>query len=252
MTTASLTEMLEALRNGVDPSTGEVFNKRESCLSDPSIRKALNRFIRLLVVEPELTEIDISDAIITETCAELRQLGYKPSVMQVAKVFIGSRSIVDQSLKSLRSYNRYRGKFTRQRIHTHLMEFSRREPDTLPEFPQLNTKTVHQPWREIDFFQTEAFHKLDTAKETELRQAVAALGLRKDDNRLPEYMAVARQTYPRSFEPWVREEQALLIEAMCYTNNVEKLAAMFGRSIKSIEATGQKLIWDSQQQALSA
>jgi hypothetical protein len=65
-------------------------------------------------------------------------------------------------------------------------------------------------------------------------------------------MAVARQTYPRSFEPWVREEQALLIEAMCYTNNVEKLAAMFGRSIKSIEATGQKLIWDSQQQALSA
>lgn len=247
MTTDSLIDLLEALRNGVDPRTGETFNKRESCLRDPATGRALNSLIRTLVVPPEVVEVDIPDRIIKEVCQELRALGYQPSVMQVAKVFIGSRSIVDRNLKALTSYNRYRGIYKRQLIHRHLMDFHRRQPTILPEFPDREVKTVHEPWKEIDFFRTEAFDKLDSAKETELRQAIASLGLRKDDTRLPEYMAVARERYPRSYEPWIREEQSLLIEAMCYTNDTERLAAIFGRSVKSVERTGQRLIWESQE-----
>lgn len=248
MTTDSLIKLLEGLRNGIDPRTGNTFNKRDSCLSDPTVGKALNRFIRLLVVEPEVIEVDIPDAIITEACQELRALGYQPSVMQLAKVFIGSRSIVDRNLKALTSYNRYRGIYKRQLIHSHLMEFHRRQSEVLLEFPDRDVKTVHEPWKEVDFFRTETFDKLDDQKETELRQAVVGLGLRKEDHRLPEYMASARARYPRSYEPWVREEQSLLIEAMCYTNDAERLAAIFGRSVSSIERTGQRLIWDSQEQ----
>jgi len=162
-------------------------------------------------------------------------------------VFIGSRSIVDRNLKALSSYNRYRGIYTRTAIHTHLMKFNDRHPDVLPENIDRKARTVDRPWREVDFFRTAPFDKLDETKETELRQAVTALGLRKPDNQLPEYMAIARRNYPRSYEPWVRDEQALLIEAMCYTNDAAKLASVFARSARSIEETGQRLIWDSQQ-----
>lgn len=247
MTTDSLIDLLEAIRNGVDPRTGEAFNKRESCLKDPAIGRALNRLIRTIVVEPDTIEIDISDAIIKEACQELRALGYQPCVMQVAKIFIGSRSIVDRNLKALSSYNRYRGIYKRQVIHSHLMDFHRREPQVLSEFPNREAKTVHEPWKEVDFFRTEAFDKLNAPKETELRQAVAALGLRKDDKHLPEYMATARARFPRSYEPWGRAEQSLLIEAMCYTNDAGRLAAIFGRSANSIERSGQRLIWESQE-----
>lgn len=247
MTTDSLINLLEALRKGVDPRTGELFNMRDSCLSDPEVGKGLKRFIKLLLPKPEEEAVDIPDAVIKESCAELRSLGYQPTVMQVAKVFIGSRSIVDRNLKALTSYSRYRGIYTRSRIHTHLMDFHRRNQDLLPEFAERTTRTVDEPWREVDFFRTERFDKLDADKETELRQAIAALGLRKKDNRLPEYMATARESFPRSFEPWIRDEQALLIEAMCYTNDLDKLAAIFGRSARSIESSGQRLIWGSQE-----
>jgi hypothetical protein len=247
MTAQSLLEILDALRNGVDPRTGEVFRKQESCLGDSTVRRALNNLIKNVAVPPEPVEVNIPDAVIKSSCTGLRELGYAPCVAQLAKVFIGSRSIADHAIKGLRGYNQYRGVYTRDVIHTHLMAYSRRHPDTLPEFPAVNKRTADQPWREIDFFRTDAFNKLEEAKYDELKRAVQALGLRKQDDRLPEYMARARATYPRAFEPWVRDEQALLIEAMCYTNNLDRLAALFARSAASVEKMGQRLIFESKE-----
>ncbi len=240
--------MLENVRNGIDPVTSSPFKKSNSCLSDPAVGKALNRLIRTLVIPPdEGVTIDIPDEVIAGACAELKALGYQPCVMQLAKVFIGSRSIVDRNLKALTSYNRYRGIYSRPMIHRHLTDFQRRQPEVLLEFPDRKAKTVHEPWKAVTFFQGETFDKLDADKETSFRQAIAALGLRKPDNKLPDYMAKARQRYARAYEPWTREEQSLLIEVMCYTNSAERIAAIFGRSTKSVTATGQQLIWDSQE-----
>lgn len=254
MTTASLTELLDALRNGVDPRTGEVFNHEKSCLQQPAIQKALHGFLRVLEQEPDSTrEVSIPDALIHKACEELRSLGYQPTVIQLARVFIGSRSIVDPNLKAIVGYGRYRGVYTRSVIQHHLTNFSQREPTTLPvkSAKPVSDRSAERlrekPWLEIDFFRTEGFNKLDADKETELCQAVKDLGLRKSGDRLPQYMAMARETYPRSFEPWVREEQALLIETMCYTNDPEKIAVVFGRSARSVEAMGQRLIWDSRE-----
>ncbi|MFK8165599.1 MAG: hypothetical protein AB8H12_24335 [Lewinella sp.] len=245
MTTDSVLEILDALRCSVDPRTGESFRKADSCLGDPTVRSALNRLISTLAVPDAPVEVDISDAIINKACAGLRELGYQPCVVQLVKVFIGSRSIADRSLKGLRAYNMYRGKYTRPVIHAHLIDFHRRFPEVLSEHPAPRQATVHEPWREIDFFQTESFDKLDETKFDELKAAVRALGLRKPDDRLPAYMATARANYPRAYEPWVRDEQALLIEAMCYTNDLTKLAPLFGRTVKSIEGMGQRLIFES-------
>lgn len=247
MTAQSVLEILEALRSCVDPRTGEAYRKQDSCLGDPAVRRALNNLIKNVVVPPEPVEIEIPDAIIESTCTGLRELGYAPCVAQLAKVFIGSRSIADRSIKGLRGYNQYRGIYTRDLIHTHLIGYSRRHPEVLPEFPTVNKRTADEPWREIDFFRTDPFHKLEEDKYDELKCAVQAFGLRKQDNRLPEYMARARATYPRAFEPWVRDEQALLIEAMCYTNDLARLAALFARSEASVEKMGQRLIFDSKE-----
>jgi len=212
MTSDSLLDMLDALRNCTDPRTGETFRKSESCLGEPPVRRALNRLIKTLAAPPDPSSIDIPDQLITETCAALRELGYAPCVSQLAKVFIGSRSIADHSLKGLVAYNRYRGVYTRDLIHTHLMGFHRRFPEILPEQPKQNKRTADEPWKEIDFFRATTFDKMDKPKEEELKQAVIALGLRKQTSRLPAYMLTARETFPRAFEPWVRDEQALLIE----------------------------------------
>ena len=81
----------------------------------------------------------------------------------------------------------------------------------------------------------------------ELRGAQPSTLLRRKADRLPEYIARARVNHPRSFEPWTKEEQALLVEAMCFTNNQEKLADIFGRTATSIVLAGQQLIYESEQ-----
>ena len=104
-----------------------------------------------------------------------------------------------------------------------------------------------EAWRTVDFFDAGDFDKLSDSKATELYREVEQLGLRKVTENLPDYMARARTHVPRAFEPWTREEKALLIEAMCYTNDCEKLAGIFGRSKSAIRQEGKRLIWNSQQ-----
>jgi hypothetical protein len=252
MTTNSFLDILDALRNCVDPRTGETFKKSESCLGEPEVRRHLSRLIKVVAVPPEPTPIDIPDKMVSDTCIALRELGYAPCVAQLAKIFIGSRSIADHSLKGLLAYNRYRGVYTRDLIHTHLMGFHRRFPEVLPELPQANKRTADEPWKEIDFFRRTAFDKLEGPKEKELAKAVLALGLRKEGNKLPAYMHTARETYPRAFEPWVRGEQVLLIEAMCYSNDLKRLSGIFGRSARSLENMGQRLIFESKRKQRNA
>ncbi|MEL7159935.1 MAG: hypothetical protein AAFN92_04195, partial [Bacteroidota bacterium] len=128
-----------------------------------------------------------------------------------------------------------------------LAAYQQRYPEQLRNKTSSPRKTVSEPWREVPFFREATFDKLDDDKAAELSRAVTALGLRKTTDRLPEYMARARKHLPRAFEPWTREEQALLIEAMCYTNDADKLAGIFGRSAGSLTKMGQRLIYDSQQ-----
>ncbi len=245
MTAPALLEILDALRAGVDPRTGETFTRTESCLREPVVRRALNQLIRSIAKPEPAASAEIPEKVIQSACTALRELGYSPCVTQLAKIFIGSRSIADRSLKGLLAYNKYRGCYTRQQIHNQLMEFHRQYPEVLLEFPEKHQRTVHEPWLEVDFFRTKEFDQMDEAKEAELKAAVRALGLRKQDDRIPAYMAQARLNYPRAYEPWGRDEQALLIEAMCYTNSLDRLAPLFGRTARSVERMGQRLIFES-------
>lgn len=247
MTASVLLEILDALRNGVDPRTGERFVKDDSRLGDPRVRRHLNDLIKAVTFTAVDPPVDIPDEVIRQACTGLRELGYAPSVAQLAKVFIGSRSIADRSLKGLTVYNKYRGVYTRGVIHTHLLEFARRQPEILPETPATTPKKASDPWAAIDFFRTDSFDKLDAEKESELAGAVTGLGLARTTDQLPAFKVAARENHPRAFEPWAREEQALLIEAMCYTNDLDRLAKIFGRTARSLEGMGQRLIYESRE-----
>lgn len=247
MTTNRLIDLLQTIREGVDPGTGEVFSQHDARFNEPDINEAFNRLLQLLSSESVPDEINIPHALLQEACGELRSLGYQPSVIQLVKLLTGSRSIVDPHFKAVTGYKQYRNVYTRRAIQEYLEAFSKSHPQVLPGAPKAKPRTSKQPWQEIDFFRSEIFDKLDAEKEAEIRRTVAAFGLRKATDRLPPFMATARATYPRSFEPWTRDEQALLIEAMCYTNQLERLVSVFGRSAKSLEGAGQRLIWDSRE-----
>ena len=243
MTTTALFDILHALGNRTDPRTGEQFAPADTCLADAGVQRALDQLTRTVVrLSP-----DIPDALIMAACADLRALDYRPTVDQLAKILIGSRSIADRNLKGLAVYNRYRGVLTRPRIHTILTDFSRRFPELLYEIaPPRAAAAADRPWREVTFFRDPAFNQLEPAKEAELTAAVSALPVGKDTARLPDYMRTARLRYPRAFEPWGHAEHALLVEAMCYTNDLAVLERVFGRSARSVEGAGQRLIYESQ------
>jgi hypothetical protein len=244
------TTLLSDLRADINPLTGEV-GATGSCLRSPVIRKGLDDLLGVLSAPasppyrstfaekdapgPTATEIE-------ELCNGLRDLGFRPTREQLAKVFLGSRSIADDRLRGLPAYRRYRGVVTRQRIREILTSYRELIEGTADKPGKTKGK---EAFEQVDFFDTAGFDKLSERKAEELRMEVEQLGLRKVAERLPAYMARARQRLPRAFEPWTREEQALLIEAMCYTNDGDRLSGLFGRSVKSVRRMGEQLIRNS-------
>jgi hypothetical protein len=251
-----LLDLMRTLRCGHHPLSGRPV-AAPSCLLTPSVQQNLDRFIADVSASapaplpqsprdrpttsdrPELPEI-------TGLRDDLRRLGYRPQLKQLVRVFLGSRSIADPELRGLPAYRRYRGLLTRKEMTELLLPH--RE---IIEGSQANPKRTKRdkPYAEVDFFRSTPFDKLSAAKAEEIGGEVERLGMRKATEKLPAYMARARQRLPRAFEPWSREERALLIEAMCYTNDSERLAPLFGRSAASLRDMGKKLIWNSRRES---
>ena len=240
VTVTELTDLLSTLQQGTNPLTGEV--PTESCLHATDVQTGLDNLIRSLRDRQAVAEA-ITEEDIRSLCTALRELDYQPTVAQLARVFTGSRSIADPRLRGLKGYKQYRGVFSR-RVVTNLL---RRHTELIEGPKPVPVVRGEEPWRTVDFFDTDAFDNLEEEKATELYREVTRLGVQKPTERLPLFMARARKHQPRAFEPWTREERALLIEAMCYTNDGEKLASIFGRSTSAVRQEGKRLIWNSQQ-----
>ena len=139
----------------------------------------IDHLIRKLA-ERETAAATISEAEITACCESLRELGYTPTVNQVAKVFIGSRSIADPRLRAVPSYRKYRGLLTRRAIRDLLGRF-----EELIRGPRQLRASRDEAWRTVDFFDAGDFDKLSDSKATELYREVEQLGLRKVTENLP-------------------------------------------------------------------
>ena len=260
MTAPDLLTLVTALRQQVDPTTGQHFPAgTASVLHQPPVVSALNRLGRAVQLTQRVEEASAAASIphelLTTLCGDLRALGYEPTVHQVANVLIGSRKIADGRLRGLPAYARYRGEYTRTFVRQYCLDFANQHPAVLlkrlsgekQQELREHRRAADREWEAVDFFDGPAFDHLDDGKAAELTREVKQLGLRKTDEFLPEYMAVARKRYPRAYEPWTKAEKALLVEAMCYTNRAELLLPVFGRSVNSLVNAGKQLIFASQQ-----
>ena len=244
MTREELVSILTNLLDNRHPLTGEALG-RGSCLYDPALRAEL---LRLTHRTAEGRERMLDREEVGYLIEELRRLAYRPKMEQVARVLTGSRSIADPRLRGLPGYRRYRGVLKQRDILQYLQRWEHLfTEDGAGEPLQEPEPAGEGTYHDVDFFDTHPFDKLEASKAEELRREVQALGLRKATERLPAYMQRARQRLPRAFEPWTREERALLIEAMCYTNDADRLAELFGRSAASLIGQGKRLIFDSRQ-----
>ena len=246
MTRNELLRLLKNLHHNRHPLSGDPVG-RGSCLALPQVRRELDGMIARLAEDlPEAPDYEE----ILDLTVDLRALGYEPDAMQMVKVLTGSRSIADPRLRGLPAYRRYRGVFPQRYLYGLIKNMGMDGEDaraTVGE-PEPGSSEAYD-WHSVDFFASGAFDKLSEVKARSLKQEVNDLGLRKTSDHLPAYMVKARQRLPRAFEPWTRQERALLIEAMCFTNDLERLSEVFGRSASSLERQGKQLIWNSRKEA---
>lgn len=284
MDAQNLLNLLIQLDKGIWPATGKPFDLTSSCLAQPDLSAGLTRFKGQVQQHLATKQDSVPDAVLRQTYDELVSMGYQPTAEQLVRVLRASRSIGDRGLRAVGAYGQYRDQFSKAYLRSVVASFATRHPRLFggePPVTDIARSSTHPapapspkltgseepatpagkrrkpvaeraPYLNLPFFRENNFDNLSDDKAAELAAEVKKLGYTKPTEKLPAFMGRARRNYPRAYEPWSRAEQALLIEAMCYTNDAEKIAKLFGRTAKSVTATGLKLIWDSQQRQKTA
>lgn len=251
MTTQDLLSIVDSLRSGIDPLTGQRVDAN-SCLFSSAVKSSLTRVRNIALEQAAKPNATLDSATVQELIGELTQLGFSVAPEQLAKIFLGSRSVTSLEIRALPAYGKYRSTYSRRALLNIIKEMNKAEKWEL-QSSQANVKLAvqnrpEQPWENEPFFTEAAFDHLSPELADDFANQIDALGLSKTTEQLPEYMSKARTTLPRAYEPWTKAEKALLVEAMCYTNQAEKIAELFGRSTNSIRSMGKQLIYTSRQQ----
>lgn len=246
---------LDALYHNIDPETGEQL-PIDSVFKQGQVRQSLDKFrTTLLFASKSQSKVDISDVVLSELSQELESKGYEVTPMQLLHICRGSRRVVSPDLKSLVVFGRYRNLYSKAALEQRIAVFWQQNMLNLDQDAEVIVKAKQkrrseQPeWKQEPFFEEVAFDQLETAKSLSLQKEVWELGLQKEVEKLPAYQLRARQKFPRAYEPWTKAEKSLLLESMCYTNQLNKLAVIFGRGEGAVKQMGQRLIWESRQQS---
>lgn len=238
---------LDALYRNVDPVTGNTLTT-DSVFTSDSVRYALANLQSALQQAARDTEtISLTDDALQALCENLQELEYDITPTLLVHICRGSRRVVDSQLRGMAAFGRYRGLYSKAAISRLIQDFSGRHPEYFIATSLVKKQPKKMPWKKERFFDENAFDKLESQQAEALKQEVNALPFSRPDESLPAFKLAARKNYPRAYEPWTKNERALLLEAMCYTNQLVKLAPVFGRSENSIKLEGQRLIWKSRQ-----
>lgn len=251
MTTQALLSIVDALHRGVNPLTGEIAEP-QSCLFNSAVKSSLTRVRNIALEQSARPNSTVDVASVRGLIAELKNLGYSVAPQQLTKIFLGSRSVTCLEIRALPAYGKYRQAYSRKAMLNIIQQMNKQERWELQssyDNVKLAVKARQEPpWENEPFFSETAFDHLTPELNDYLTNQIEVLGLSKTTEQLPEYMSKARTTLPRAYEPWTNAEKALLVEAMCYTNQGDKIAALFGRSANSIRSMGKQLIYTSRQQ----
>lgn len=277
MFTKEFHEIISRLRLGIHPVTQAPL-EAEAVVFQPAVQAHLSDLERLLARFLQAEEASVASEATGPTEAEvqtlarrLQALGKKVSPTQLARIYRGSRSVIDPELRSMAVFGIYRNLMTETALVAQMKVWlakpseapiekpseEREEvqpalaspPVALPQVQEGSPKATKEKeaWEEETFFQEEAYDMLSDEQLAGWRKQIATMAMRRQTERLPGYLRAARNNYPRSFEPWQAEERALLMEVMCYTNRLDRLVEVFGRSLAALEREGKKLIFKSRQ-----
>lgn len=242
---------IDALYQNVDPVTGETLPP-DSVFATDRVRYALTNLRSLLREnsggKEAAQKISLTDEVLKTLCADLRADGFSLSADQLTHILRGSRRVIDPLLRSLPVFGKYRGEYTKPQLKKYCENYLQRHAGTGDSVKISKPSRKPKPWKDEPFFKANPFDQLGEEEYARLSSDIENLGLKRSGDNVPEFITNIRKRLPRSYEPWTTEERALLLEAMCYTNDGEKLGRLFGRGTKSVTEEGKRLIYLSKQE----
>jgi hypothetical protein len=245
MTISKTVQILEALASGCSPSTGELLDK-ESVLNERDVIRALQVAIDRLKSEslPEQANIILEDQEVGSIVILFREQSKSITANNLTAFFLGTRQFKNPELLAHKLYGKYRGVYTNGQMIDYFSRYLV-EKKLIPQNPPKDA-----PYKQIDYFAKEKFNKFTDSDISQLKEKVKGLGMQKTEKLAP-YILDARRFYRRAYEPWLPVELELIKEAIKFTNDLNLLSECFQRGKGSIEAVGQKIIWESQNERLA-
>jgi hypothetical protein len=231
-------QVLEALASGYSPVTGELL-EHESVLNERDVIRALQFAIDRLKDQRELSvsTVEIPEAEIIRVKELFDEIEKNPTPTRFTLFFCGSGKILESRVVAHDLFGKYSKLYSESQLKGFFTRYMMEH--------DLIKKPVVAPYRQIDFFQTATFNNLSAAAIGQLKSKINELGVLKTEN-LSEGVVYARVKYPRAYESWSESELDLLRTAIKFTNDLSLLSECFQRGKNSIEAMGQKLIYESQ------
>ncbi|MFN8393893.1 MAG: hypothetical protein U0176_04395 [Bacteroidia bacterium] len=230
MTPEQARDILTALADGCDPTTGETLPVGHILLEEDVIEALLIAIDGLRGSGPT-TSVALPEQDIQAAMGILQDAGRRPTANSIAGFLLGDRAFKFPELLGHPFHGKLAGRFTkgafRDQIEAWLAEHHPKQPRPAAE--------AHP------YFEEPPVNRLTERAIQQLREKVAALPMQKTEG-LSEALIERRKIHPRSHEPWPEEELRLLTIALQYTNDTEFLADCFGRSVASIVAQGTVLL----------
>lgn len=234
-------QILDALASGCSPNTGEII-ENDSVLNDREVIRALERAIAVL--EDRLVcgqnvgnkSNKESSLIPTEEIHYAIKLfqdnNYRPSHARLTRFFIGQKFFPITELNSDSLYGKYRTSADKVELKVFISSFLLDNGYTL--HGKLKSMKKNEVPQDDLFFKAPIYNNLSEEERISLFNDINKLEILKSED-LSLQVINARESYPRAYEPWTKEESSLLENALKYTNDLEFLSGCFKRSKNSIQ-----------------
>ena len=278
MTLEETLKILDKLAAGEHPETGKVLPDDSVCNSRSVIR-ALQMAIDLIkakdnhsinsrqfsakkstvtnhqkneTLEIESINIDeyLTDEKLFEYLQTFKEVGFNPTVARIGKCLIGTQAkSIYSHVKDFEFYGILEDATTYSTIKPIISTFFDRHEAKINE-EYLN---IDKPWEEIDYFEQADFNQLTEFTIAQLTETIGDLPLKRNvSNMSSEAMVVARNIFPRAYEPWEQQENSMLLRTLRYTNDLELLSTIFKRGHGAVRSQGQRLLYQIAQSALGS
>ncbi len=271
MTLEEALKILDNLAAGYHPETGELLPNDSVCNSrsvirvlqmsidiikannnsrQPSFKKTASTvYQKNEISETVAINIDeyLTDEKLFEYLQTFKEVGFNPTVARIGKCLIGTQAkSIYNYVKDFSFYGILENATTYSNLKPKIAVFFEKYDERINE-EYLN---VDKPWEEIDFFEQASFNQLTAFTIAQLAETIGDLPLKRNvSNMSSEAMVVARNIFPRAYEPWEQQENSMLLRTLRYTNDLELLSPVFKRGPGAIRSQGQRLLYQIAQSA---